>query len=174
MNSVKKHWYALYLRSRYEKKVHRKLQEKHVESFLPLMTEVHVWSDRKKKVDEPLFRGYVFVRTDLREKETILTTDGVIHFVGIRGNPSPIPDVQIDWLRRIVDDGIDVHREKFLEVGERVKVIAGPLLGLEGIVMQNQGVSRVVISLVEIAQSVSVVVQSEFLERIPERPSEDS
>jgi transcription antitermination factor NusG len=140
--------------------------EKQCEAFLPLIEKVHIWSDRKKKVKEPLFRGYVFVRTDLRDKEKILTTDGVVRFVGVSGKPSSIPEAQIDWLRRIIGESMNVQHEKYLEVGERVRVIAGPLLGLEGIVIRNQGISRVVISIAEIAQSFSVVVQAEQLELI--------
>jgi len=66
-----------------KKKVYEDLGKKEVETFLPLIEEMHIWSDRKKKVMEPLFRGYIFVKTDLRDKETILMTDGVVRFVGI-------------------------------------------------------------------------------------------
>jgi transcription antitermination factor NusG len=159
-------WYALYLRSRYEKKVFKYLQEKQIESFLPLIDEVHVWSDRKRKVEEPLFRGYVFVKSDLRDRYTILETDGVIRFVGIRGKPSAISDEEIDWLRRIIRKPEHVQREQYLEVGERVRVVAGPLIGVEGLVRQLNGHTRVVISLASIVQSVSVQVDSDLLEPI--------
>jgi transcription elongation factor/antiterminator RfaH len=162
-------WYALYLRSRYEKKVNTELEKKNVEIFLPLIEEVHVWSDRKKKVMEPLFRGYIFVKTDLRDKETILMTDGVVRFVGINHKPSSIPESQIDWLQRIVSESIEIQREQYLNVGERVRVITGPLIGVEGIVTRMQGVSRVVVSIVAIEQSVSVQVPAELLEVIHTR-----
>ena len=159
-------WYAIYLRSRYEKKVYEDLGKKEVETFLPLIEEVHIWSDRKKKVMEPLFRGYIFVKTDLRDKETILMTNGVVRFVGINYKPSSIPESQIEWLRQIVDKSRDVQREKYLEVGERVRVIAGPLIGVEGIVHRIHGISRVVVSIAAIEQSVSVQVPAELLEVI--------
>jgi transcription antitermination factor NusG len=130
------------------------------------METVHIWSDRKKKVKEPLFRGYVFVRTDLREKENILSTDGVVRFVGISGKPSSIPEAQIDWLRRIIGESMQVQREKYLEAGDRVKVIGGPLFGLEGMVLRNQGISRIVLSIAEISQSFSVAVPKGQLELI--------
>jgi transcription elongation factor/antiterminator RfaH len=157
-------WYALYLRSRYEKKVYKELEKKNVKAFLPLVEEVHVWSDRKKKVMEPLFRGYVFVKTDLRDKEIILITKGVVRFVGINGKPSRIPESQIDWLRRIIGESIKVQREQYLRVGERVRIISGPLLGVEGIVSRTHGISRVVVSIAAIEQSVSVQVPAELLE----------
>ena len=160
-------WYALYLRSRYEKKVSVALAKKHVETFLPLIEELHLWSDRKKKVLEPLFRGYIFVKTDLRDKETIVTTDGVVRFVGIDHKPSWIPASQVEWLRRMVGGPVNVQREKYLEVGEKVRIIAGPLMGVEGIVRWVHGISRVVVSITAIEQSVSVQVPAELLEVPP-------
>jgi transcription antitermination factor NusG len=160
-------WYALYLRSRCEKKVSLALVKKHVETFLPLIEEVHVWSDRKKKVLEPLFRGYIFVKTDLRDKETILTTDGVVRFVGIDHKPSWIPSSQVDWLRRMVGGSMEVRREEYLDVGEKVRINAGPLIGIEGIVRQMHGISRVVVSVRAIEQSVSILVPAELLEKLP-------
>lgn len=159
-------WYALYLRSRFEKRVNEELVRKDVEAFLPLIQEVHVWSDRRKKVEEPLFRGYVFVKTDMRNKETILQTDGVVKFVGIREQPSAIPENQIEWLRRIIGEPKTIKRENFFDVGERVRVTSGPLLGVEGIIVRHQTETRVVISLTAIAQSVSVQVPADLLEMI--------
>jgi transcription elongation factor/antiterminator RfaH len=159
-------WFALYLRSRYEKRVDEDLRLKSVETFLPLIKEMHVWSDRKKLVEEPLFRGYVFVKTDLHNRESILQTDGVVKFVGIRQQPSPIPAIQIDWLRRIIGEPMDIRREHYFEVGDRVRVTSGPLIGVEGIVTRHQTETRVVISLSAIAQSVSVQVNAELLESL--------
>ena len=159
-------WYALYLRSRYEKKVDNDLKGKGVETFLPMIEEVHVWSDRKKKVMEPLFRGYVFVKTDLRDRSRIVTTEGVVRFVGINGRPSVIPESEIDWVRRIIGQPMDARREQYLEVGERVRIIAGPFMGVEGIVRRTQGISRVVLSIAAIEQSFSVQVPAELLELI--------
>jgi transcription elongation factor/antiterminator RfaH len=159
-------WYALYLRSRFEKRVEEELSRKEIETFLPLIEEVHVWSDRKKKVMEPLFRGYVFVKTDMRNKEAILQTDGVVKFVSIRTHPSPIPEIQIEWLRRIIGEPMNIKREHYFEIGEYVRVTAGPLLGVEGIIIRHQTETRVVISLTAIAQSVSIQIPAEILESI--------
>jgi len=159
-------WYALYLRSRYEKHAHHALQDKGVESFLPLVEEVHTWSDRKKRVEEPLFRGYLFVRTDLTNKLAILQTDGVVHFVGIGGKVSPIPDEQINWVRILVRHPDRVLRESYIAEGERVRVIAGPFIGLQGYVLKVKSSTRVVVSLDVIAQSVSVDIEPAFLERV--------
>jgi transcription antitermination factor NusG len=161
-----RNWYALYLRSRFEKKVFKDLQEKNVESFLPLIEEVHVWSDRKRKVQEPLFRGYVFVKTDLQDRYTILEINGVVRFVGIREKPSLIPEEQIEWLRRIVGKPDHVKREQYLERGERVRVVGGPMQGVEGIIKRLNGQTRVVISIESIVQSVSVQIEADLLQQI--------
>jgi transcription antitermination factor NusG len=142
------------------------LQKKNVETFLPLVEEIHTWSDRKKKIQEPLFRGYIFVKTDLRNKASILMTEGVVRFVGLNNKPSSIPDLQIDWLRRIVDESIEMRIERYLNIGERVRVIAGPLIGVEGIVTRMQGVARVIVSIAAIEQSVSMQVSANYLEVI--------
>jgi transcription antitermination factor NusG len=92
-------WYVLYLRSRYEKRVHEELQRRGIESFLPTIMEVRQWSDRKKKVEMPLFPGYDFVRIDLKERVRVLEVDGVVKFVSIGDSrPVPVPDKQIESL----------------------------------------------------------------------------
>ena len=157
------HWYALYLRSRYEKVAESELLEKGIESFLPMIEEIRVWSDRKKRVQMPMFRGYLFVRSDLRDRERILQTNGVVHLVGIRGKPSPIPDKQIDWVKIVVGQPHRVKREPVLATGEHVRVVAGPFSGIEGIVTCVRVNSRVVINLDVIAQAVSVDVDPGFV-----------
>ncbi len=166
MSSAVPEWYALYLRSRYEKKVALELERKGIEQFLPLIEEVHVWSDRKKKVMEPLFRGYIFVMTDLRDREAILRTNGVVRIVGIRNKPSRIPELHINWLRRVVGQAKEVERETYLEVGERVRIISGPFMGIEGIISRVKGISRVIVPIAAVQQSVSFQVPSELLEVI--------
>jgi transcription antitermination factor NusG len=165
--SVERRWYALSLRSRYEKKAHADLVSRGIESFLPLIEEVHVWSDRKKRVQEPLFRGYLFVRTDLRDRISILQTPGVVRFVQIGAHLSSIPERQIDWMRIMIGHPTSVKREPFLSSGEKVRVIGGLFQGVEGIVISVTGSTRVVLSLACIAQSVSVEVSPALLERLP-------
>ena len=90
----------------------------------------------------------------------------VERFGGMREKPSLIPEEQIDWLRRIIAKPEHLKREHYLEVGERVRVVAGPLLGVEGIIKQLNGETRVVISLASIVQSVSVQIDAGLLEMI--------
>jgi transcription antitermination factor NusG len=157
-------WYALYLRSRYEKRAHQLLLGKGVESFLPRIEEVHTWSDRKKVVEEPLFRGYLFVRTDLKDRISILETDGVVHFVRIGAKLSAIPDEQINWVRILVGHPDRVVREEYMSEGQRVRVKAGPMMGVQGYVLKVKSSTRVVVSLDAIARSVSIDIDPELLE----------
>ncbi len=159
-------WYALCVRSRFEKKVQTQLVRKQLESYLPLIEEIRQWSDRKKKVKEPLFRGYVFVRIDLKNKLEVLETDGAVKFVGIRNRPSAIPDEEIGWIRTVLGHpavASSVRREKRLPPGEKVEIVAGPFRGIKGIVSQVRGNARLVIQVETIARTFSVEVPPEFL-----------
>ena len=160
------HWFALYVRSRFEKRVDEQLSRAGVESFLPLVEETHVWSDRRKRVLAPLFPGYVFVRTDLKDRVAILQTDGVVRFVSIGNQVSRVPDNQIEWVKILIGQPDKIHRAEYVSVGERVRVIAGVFRGMEGTISQVKGSTRVVISLDTIAQAVSIDVGPDFLERL--------
>ena len=140
-------WYALYVRSRYEKRAHDMLLEQGVVSFLPLLDTWKQWSDRKKKVSEPLFRGYLFVNIELRrEKITVLDTEGVVKFIGIGKTPSVIFQRDIDWLKQLVREPDAIHKTvSSLPPGQRVKVLAGPFKDFEGVVVKQGRESRLVV-----------------------------
>ena len=162
-----KYWYAVYVRSRHEKKVCQLFEEMGIESSLPLIKTARKWSDRKKKVEIPLFRGYVFVKIDVgRDKLNILQTDGVVKFIGIGKNPSRIPDEEIHWMHMIVEKSDTVKNEKEIPIGQKVSVIAGPFKGLEGIVTRDGNQSRLVIVFESILNAVSVEISPDYLEKI--------
>ena len=166
-NQGEKLWYAIYVRSRHEKNVHSALLNKEIESFLPVKTVIRQWSDRKKKVEVPLFRGYVFTRIDIRkDKFNILKTDGVVKFIGIGKNPSRIPDEQIHWMHMIVEKSDTVKNEKEIPIGRKVSVIAGPFKGLEGIVTRDGNQSRLVIVIESIMNAVSININPNYLDEI--------
>ncbi len=173
MNSPR--WYVLYLRSRFEKRVHEELLRRGVESFLPMIWEVRQWSDRKKKVEMPLFPGYEFVRIELKEKIRVLQVDGVVRFVSVREHPSPVPDKQIESLKLIVGGSPkSIRREQPLNEGEMVKVKSGPFAGAQGIVVRAKNSTRVLISIGVIQQAVSVEVPGSDLEPVRTKSDEVS
>ena len=159
-------WYAVYLRSKFEKRTCNQLQKRQVECFLPLVEELRIWSDRKKMVRVPLFPGYLFVRIDLSNRLTVLEADGVVKFVGIRDHPSPVPEEPIKWVQIVVGYPETVRREEFFSAGELVEVTAGPFRGIRGFVMRSRKTTRVVISVESIAQAISVEVAPEFLKAL--------
>ncbi len=159
------HWYAVYVRSRYEKKVHQYLLEREVVSFLPLLDTWKQWSDRKKKVTEPLFRGYVFVHIDIRkEHSTVIDTEGVVKFIGIGRAPSIIGAKDIDWLRKLVREPNAINRRvAILPAGQRVRVLAGPFKDFEGVVVKEGRESRFVVFFDTIMQGVEVSIFPDLL-----------
>ena len=158
-------WYALAIRSRCEKKSYDELQNKSVEVLLPLIEEVHRWKDRRKIILEPVFRGYLFVKTDLRDRIRILQSAGVIRFVALGNHISAIPDSQIEFVKIASAKPELVHIEPYTSVGVRVKVTSGPFRGLEGIIQQSSGKTRVVLSVQCIARSMSVGVPKDAVDK---------
>ena len=158
-------WYALYVRSRYEKRVHQLLLEQNVVSFLPLLDTWKQWSDRKKKVSEPLFRSYLFVNIAMRkEKIAVLDTEGVVKFIGIGKTPSVIFQRDIDWLKQLVREPGAVHRTvDSLPPGQKVRVLAGPFKDFEGVVVRQGRESRLVVFFESIMQGVEVTISPDVL-----------
>lgn len=162
---VSLHWYAVYVRSRYEKKVHQMLLEQGVESFLPLLETWRQWSDRKKKVSDPLFRGYVFVNIDFRKDNIdVIDTEGVVKFIGIGRKPSVISEKDIDWLKRLVREPDAINRTvSVLPAGQKVRVLAGPFKDFEGVVVKQGRETRMVVYFDSIMQGVEVSIYPDLL-----------
>src|SRR5262249_55932627 len=110
-------WFAVQTRPRYEKKVSAELQEKGIKSFLPLNSAVHQWSDRKRLVHVPLFPGYVFVQIApvLGSRISVLRTNGVLNFVGVRNMGIPIPDSEIEAVRTVIEERVNFEPYPYLK-----------------------------------------------------------
>jgi len=161
-------WFALQTRSRTEKKVASQLGTKGVETFLPLVTEVHRWSDRQQSVHQPLFPGYVFVRIaeSSRLRLSILNTMGVCGFVGIQGVGLPIPDKEIRDIRTIVANPASFAPYPFLRAGQRVRVRGGCLDGIEGTLVSANSDRSVVVSVELVRRAVAVRINGYDVELI--------
>jgi transcription antitermination factor NusG len=162
------HWYALHTRARHEKIVEQRLRERGVETYLPLVTEVHHWSDRRKAVQLPLFSSYVFARLSPTkiDRLRVLAIDGVFRFVGVRGEGTPIPPAQVEAVRALVDGGLRWASHPFLKIGQRVRIRSGALDGVEGILIDRAGDSTLVISVDAIQRSLAVRVEGYAVEPI--------
>jgi transcription termination/antitermination protein NusG len=151
-------WYALHTRSRHEKMVAHRLQECGLETYLPTVKEVHRWSDRKKKVEVPLFTCYVFLRCNLspENRNHVYRIESVLGFVGGSGVGMPIPDEQIESIRKLLARSTPWRSHPFLKVGQRVRVRGGALDGVEGIFLSENGDHSLVISVEAIQRSMAV------------------
>ncbi len=132
-----KQWHALYVRSRSEKKVLSQLEDRGFKAYLPLVTQIKKWSDRKKKVEEPLFRSYVFVYSSEREYISILNVYGVIKFVTFEKKAVVVPENQILAIKKFVSEyergeEFRLLNNEDLKEGQQVRIINGPMKGLVG------------------------------------------
>ncbi|MFZ2084317.1 MAG: UpxY family transcription antiterminator [Candidatus Sulfotelmatobacter sp.] len=154
-------WYGLQTRPRHEKIVAQRLEERGVTTFLPLVTEVHRWSDRKKSVQMPLFSCYVFAKfvPNRSDRLRVLRVDGVFGLVGASGEGTPIPDAQIDAVRSLVETELPWSSHPFLKIGQRVRIRSGALDGMEGILVSRNGDRTLVISVEAIQRSLAVRVE---------------
>jgi len=161
-------WYAVQTRARHERVVAHRLSETGVTTFLPTVTEVHRWSDRRKIVELPLFSCYLFVKLmpSNEERLRVLRVDSVLRFVGVRGLGTPIPNEQIDAIRILLDEQLPYRSYPFLKIGQRVRVRGGALDGLEGVLVSHNGDRSLVISVDAIQRSLAVRVEGYDIEPV--------
>jgi transcription antitermination factor NusG len=150
------HWYAAYTCANHEKGVAQQLERRSVECFLPLYESVRRWKDRRVRLRLPLFPGYVFVRFALRDRLRALQIPGVAKLVGFDGHPAPVPNEDIEAIRACLAGRHPVQPHRYLQRGQRVRVLSGPLAGLTGIVVREKKTTRLVVSLDLLMRSVSV------------------
>jgi transcription antitermination factor NusG len=158
LNCADSEWFALQVRTGREQLCARQLQVRGYSVFLPCYEEQRRWSDRVKHVRTPLFAGYVFCRVEDEVLGHLVTTPGVIRIVGDGKRPLPIAAEEIDAIRRVVDSGAAVEPWEFVEVGQRVRVLEGPLRDTEGIVLRVKNRHRLVISVTVLQRSVAVEI----------------
>jgi transcription antitermination factor NusG len=148
------HWYALYTRPRHEKQLFDELTNRGIEAFLPTYKIRRRWSDRYKVVEEPLFKNYLFVRIKFDRYHETLRPYGAVSFVMIDGLPAEIPDNEVEAIRRLVSSDLPYNPYPYLKVGRRVRVTSGPLEGCEGVLTRKKGLTRLVLSVHMLQQSV--------------------
>ncbi len=155
-------WYALYTRSRFEKKLLAELTDRRVEAFLPMREILSRWKDRKKKIWIPLFPGYIFINhiNTPENRFKILNIPGSVRFVGLEGRAEIIPEEQILAIRRFLEASISLDPYPYMQVGNRVEIIAGPLKGIQGILVGKKGRFRFVLQVDLIRQAVSVEIDA--------------
>ena len=167
-------WFAVYVQVNHEKEVIKRLQQKSIDCFLPLMETWSKRRDRRLKVHIPLFPGYVFVHTQLdnHTNVNILKTPGALTILRNSEGPLPIPDYQIENLQTILHSPQTLSSHPYLKEGDWVQVVRGHLAGCAGILIrQNPKKGRLVVSVDIIQQSVSLELDMEDVELLPGPPS---
>ncbi|HOV86169.1 MAG TPA: UpxY family transcription antiterminator [Syntrophobacteraceae bacterium] len=168
-------WFALYVQVNHEKEVTRRLEERSVDCYLPLVESWSKRRDRRKRIHTPLFPGYVFVHSvlDNYSHVHILKTPGAVSLVRNSEGALPIPDFQIDNLKTLIESSAPLSPHAYLNRGDWVQVIRGPMAGCCGILLRhNPKKGRLVVSVDIIQRSVSVELDVEDVEpvRSPVRP----
>ena len=161
-------WYAVHTMARHEKRVASQLQENRVITFLPLLQEIHKWSDRKRKVDVPLFSCYAFVRIvpTPENRVQVLRTHGVLGFVGSDRQGTPIPDEEIESLQTAIREKIPFALHPFVSAGKRVRIRGGSLDGVEGILVREGTDQSLIVSVELLRRSVSIRVEGYDVELV--------
>ena len=163
-------WYTLATKSRHEKAVRDGLDAKGFESYLPVRTVIKKWSDRKKKVEEPLFKGYVFVKMPYQHRIAALETPGVVRVVMFNGRPGVLHENEIKAIQQVLEanyqHGITVEAIEGLGVGDTVEVVNGPLAGLKGQYARIKNENRLVLSIDSIGKSLAVEVPVDWVKKV--------
>lgn len=154
-------WYALYTRSRWEKRCAELIKANGYQVYLPLIKTLRQWSDRKKKVEIPLISGYVFVNISESEYYKILETPGIVCYVTFEGKAAPIRSSQIEAIKMAIDGGLKMeHTNKYLSPGQKVKIISGPMKNMEGEYEETVNKSNFIINLNNIGFSLKVEINA--------------
>lgn len=161
-------WFAIQTRPRYEKKVAFKLQENGIRIFLPLRSAKHQWTDRQQLLHSPLFPGYLFaqVASGANARASVLRTNGVSGFVGVRGIGIPILDDEIEALQALVEHRVPFEPHPYLKIGQRVRIRGGCLDGIKGVLVVANSDQSLVVSVDLIQRSVAIRISGYNIEAI--------
>ena len=155
--SGEKYWYALYTKSRAEKKVQDHLTKKGIESYLPLKRELRQWSDRKKWIETPIINSYIFIHIPLADYRKVFDIPGIVAYVSHKGKAVVIPDEEIEAMRKTVENKLSFSVESStLKKGQLVVVTSGPLAGVKGKITKINGQKKLYIEISQIGYTLVV------------------
>ncbi|MBD1386782.1 UpxY family transcription antiterminator [Mucilaginibacter rigui] len=160
-------WYPVCTNPRAEKKAYSALLEKGIEAYLPLNRRLKQWSDRKKWVEEPLLKSYLFVRIDDSARAEVLMTKGIARFIYFSGKITAMPDRQIEELKLLMASSLELEvTEKNLQPGERIKIKAGPLKGITGEIIAYRSQRQLLLRLEHLGCSIIINVAASLINRL--------
>ena len=160
-------WYPVYTHPRAEKKAYEALEKKGIVTYLPLRKTLKQWSDRKKWIEEPFIKSYLFVNIKPTEQTEVLMTKGIARFIYFSGKIASMPDRQIENLKLVLASAVDIEiTEEDLQPGERVRIKAGPLKDLEGEVVAYRSEKQLALRFENIGCSIIIHVGASLIQRI--------
>lgn len=156
-----KKWFALYTKPRHEFKALEQIQALDITSYLPTTTVIKQWSDRKKKITEPLFRGYIFINANEAERNLSLTSESVLKTIFFNGKPAVIPDWEMENLQQLLNHTNKITVHNGIIKGTKVEIASGPMIGLEGVVSKvSKDEQTLAVSIAMLNRSVMVTLSS--------------
>jgi len=167
-------WYAIYTRANSEKKLFDNLHEKNIECYLPMRKVLKFWSDRKKWVEEPLFKCYIFVKVSYKEFFDALNTTGAVCYISFGGKAQSIPAIQIDNIKTFLSQSeheITVSHER-IQRGVSVEVLHGSFKGIKGEVINVLGQSRLLVRIDSMNCSIYANIAKEEVMLLEEKMSQ--
>lgn len=159
-------WYVVYTYPKQERRIFADLLKESINAFLPYQKVVKQWSDRKKKLEVPLFPNYVFVQMPEKERFKVFNVAGITRFISFGGKPAVVSEDEINTIKQLVNHDINFEKEVSLTSGNRVKVVQGPLTGQSGVLLEKKGGKRFGIHFDSISLSISIDIQYDFLELV--------
>lgn len=153
-------WYALRTRSRHEKQVREWLTKQSIEPLLPTLVRISQWKDRKKTIEVPLFPGYCFAQFQWQDRLSVLKIPGVVQIIGSGNSPEPVPDEEIDALKKLMVSTLSYDAHPYLHEGMAVEVVRGPLEGIRGVLLRKEKRYRLVIAVHLIKQAAVVEIDA--------------
>jgi len=159
-------WYPVYTHPKAEKKAHQALMNKGIEAYLPLRRQLKQWSDRKKWIDEPFIKSYLFVRITQQEQTEVLMTKGISRFIYFGGKVTPMPEKQIEDLKLLMASAVELEiTEENLLPGEKIILKAGPLKGMVGEIISYRSQKQLALRLENLGCSVIIHASASLIDR---------
>jgi transcription antitermination factor NusG len=169
-SEISAQWFAFTVKPQHEIAVGASLQTNGIEAFVPTYTTLRRWSDRMQTLTLPLFTGYILCHVPFSARLPILRTPGVRNVVAFGNRATAIPDQEIQTIQRMIASGLPLQRLSQFEVGRPVRIIRGPLSGLEGTLAEHAGKCSVVAGIHLLNRSLSVEIEQDAIELIADRP----
>ncbi len=168
LDELEPRWFAIRTRYKSEKLAYKQLVSRQIDAYLPIRHLIRRYGRKKREVDLPLINNFVFVKIVKKDYLTVLQTEYVNGFLKLGHNLLSIPEEQIELIRRLLGENIDLEvvENKGLEKGDWVEVTSGPLLGMRGKLVQVKGKEKVLVELINSGYSLEISIDNQLIKRV--------